>query len=355
MKYLSMIIAAFLLISCSGGRENTQKSERGGETEINSTKSMVPVEVKQIAPESFSRYFEVTGTMEAILDAHISPEVNGQIQQVLVNRGERVKRGDLLVKLNTDVTEKSIDEVKTNLELATRIFEKQEDLWAQQIGSELQYLEAKNNMESLEARLATLEKQLELAQITAPFPGIVEDIPVKRGELASPGMRLVHLVNLDRMRVMAEVSEAYLNRVNEGDLIELRFSSYPDMVIKEKVSRLGQVINPQTRTFTLEIEIPNQAEKLKPNMLTTVRIRDFESDEAMVVPSIILKEDFNGTFLFIISGGEGEQMARKVYVERGITVQDRTMITGGINTGDLVVTSGYNLIGDQSPVRISNL
>jgi RND family efflux transporter MFP subunit len=272
-----------------------------------------------------------------------------------VERGARVKKGELLIKLNTDVTEKSIEEVQTNLELVSLLYEKQKELWEQNIGSELQYLEAKNAMESIEARLATLEKQLEMANITAPFSGIVEDIIVKEGEIASPGMQLLRLINLSVMRISARVSEAYISNVHSGSLVQIRVDAYPDLKISAQISRLGEVIDQQTRTFTLEVELDNQGEKLKPNMLTSVRIQDYEDKNALVVPSIILKQDFNGTFLFCVSEAEGSSKARKVYVESGITVQDITRIESGLGPKDLVITKGYNLVGDGTPVRIVNL
>ncbi len=272
-----------------------------------------------------------------------------------VKRGARVRKGDLLIKLNTDVTEKSIEEIQTNLKLAERIFQKQQELWDKNIGSEIQYLESKNAKESLQARLATLGKQLEMAHLTAPFNGVVDDIMVKQGELASPGMPMVHLLNLSFMRVSASVSEAYLNSVKKGDPVELRFSSYPDKVISAQVARLSEVINQQTRTFILEVELDNPGELLKPNMLTSVIIRDFENKNALVVPSNILRQDFNGTFLFRVAGEEENLKARKVYVERGITVEDQTMITNGVSVEDIVITRGFNLVGDGTSIRILNL
>jgi len=373
MKLIAVIISFSLLVACSPGgnaekkaeldsyrqkvKEYNQKiAEMEAELEQENTDpeamTLLPVEVKEMEPEFFSRYFEVTGVMEALKDAMISPEINGQIQRINVERGSRVKQGDLILKLNTDVTEKSMDEVETNLELARRVFTKQKELWDQNIGSELQYLEAKNNMESLQARLATLQKQLEMAHVKAPFNGIIDDIMVKEGELASPGLPLVQLVNLTNMRVSANVSEAYLSSVSQGDMVELRFPAYPGLKLQADVTRLGEVINPQTRTFTLEVELKNPGERLKPNMLTSVRIQDFKNDQALVVPSFILREDFNGVFLFRVAVKEGLSQAQKVYVKRGITVQDQTMITEGISKGDLVITKGFNLVTDGTLLRI---
>jgi len=376
MKHHLIIALLAILVSCSPGGTDSKKTEierykkkvsdytqkiaalereLGEEAAPLKPESSLVVEVKQLSSEKFSRHFEVTGYMEAVQDAYISPEINGQIDNILVKRGARVRKGKLLIKLNTDVTEKSIEEVKTNLELATRLYEKQEELWEQNIGSEIQYLEVKNGKESLEARLATLERQLEMAQVRAPFNGIVDDIMVRQGEIAAPGMQLVRLVNLGTMRVSARVSEAYLNSVKENDMVELRFASYPDIMLKSGINRLGEVIDQVTRTFTLEVILDNKDERLKPNMLTTVRITDYSENNALVVPTIILKEDFKGTFLFL-SIAEGEKnIAQKVYVQRGITVQDQTMILNGINPGDKVIIKGYNLVSDGTPLKVNNI
>jgi len=312
----------------------------------------IVVKVKKMTPESFSSFFEATGTVEALQDAFISPEVNGQISSILVNRGERVQQGQLLVRLKTDVTQSNIDEVKTSLELASKIFEKQQQLWEKEIGSELQYLEAKNNKESLEARLATLQSQLEMAFIRAPFSGVVDDIMVKTGELASPGMQMLRLVNLDEIRISAEVSESFLGKVREGEMATLRFASLPDLQLERPVHRTGMVIDPVTRTFTVEVLVDNRDQFLKPNMLSSIRLRDFSAESALLAPSIILKEDFYGTFLFRINEAPGGPTAEKVYVETGRTVQDVTMITEGIQAGDQVIVAGYNLVSDEVPVRI---
>ena len=227
MKQIAVIISLSLLVACGPEGTNAKKAELDSyrqkveeynqkiadlEAELENQNddseavALLPVEIKEMTPEFFARYFEVTGVIEALKDAYISPEINGQIQKVSVQRGSRVKKGDLILKLNSDVIEKSVDEIETSLELAKRIFSKQEELWEQNIGSELQYLEAKNAMQSLQARLATLEKQMEMAHVSAPFSGIIDDIMVKEGELASPGNPLVHLVNLSNMRVSANIS-----------------------------------------------------------------------------------------------------------------------------------------------------
>ncbi len=194
-----------------------------------------------------------------------------------------------------------------------------------------------------------------MAQVRAPFKGIIDNIMVKQGEIAAPGMQLLRLINLGTMRVSARVSEAYLNSVQENDKVELRFASYPEMMLRSDISRLGEVIDQVTRTFTLEVILDNKDERLKPNMLTTVRITDYSENNALVVPTIILKEDFKGTFLFLSIANGDKNTAQKVYVERGITVQDQTMILDGISPGDKVIMKGYNLVSDGTPLKVNNI
>jgi RND family efflux transporter MFP subunit len=330
--------------------ESEMDSIPGENKEIRATS----VEVKMMKAEPFSSFFEAKGSVEAVMDAFISPETSGQIKSINVNRGERVKKGQLLMELNTDVTANSISEVKTSLELASKLFEKQEQLWEKEIGSEIQYLEAKNAKESLEARLATLKSQLEMAYIRAPFSGIVDDIMVKTGELASPGMRLLRLVNLEEMRISAEVSEAFLANVSLGDKVSISFSSLPELSLEAPVSRVGTVIDPITRTFPVEVLLSNKKEEIKPNMLASVMIQDYDDPDALIVPSIILKDDFNGTFLFKAVQEGNKNIARKVYVKTGKTVQDQTKIIRGIKENDLVVITGYNLISDGESLKIMN-
>lgn len=376
MKKLILPVIALIIVSCSP-KESTDKSaelqeykdlvkeytekinvlEREIDSSGNGTaedRRATSVEIKTIAPEEFKSYYEAKGSVESLKDAFISPEISGQIKSIYAERGGRVKKGDLLILLKTDVTQNSIDEVKTNLDLASKLFEKQEELWNKEIGSEIQYLEAKNRKESLEARLTTLESQLEMAYIRAPFDGIVDDIMVKSGELASPGMRLLRLVNLEQMRITAEVSESFLTIVKKGDMVELSFSSFPGLTMERPVHRIGTVIDPITRTFTVEVLVQNKEEKLKPNMLSSLLIQDYSDEAAFVVPSIILKQDFKGTFLFRVKDTGSASVAEKVYVKVGKTVQDVSKIKAGLNEGDRVIVKGYNLVTDGESVRIMN-
>lgn len=314
----------------------------------------VPVRVKTIKQESFKHYFEASGNVEAINSAYISPEINGQIKSILVEEGDRVSKGQLLMKLNTSVTQKGIEELKTGLELATKLYEKQKELWDKQIGSEIQFLQAKNNKESLEKKLETLNAQLEMAKIRAPFAGIVDEIFQKVGEIASPGRQVIQMVNLSKLKIRAYVSENYLSRIKEGDDVEVSFPTYPDFKINSKIHKTGNVINPANRNFEIQLRISNSDEKLKSNMLAIIKINDYSTDLAFVVPSIIVKTDIKGEFIFIATENDKEFIAQKVRVKTGESYHENTIILEGLKINDIVIVEGYNMVTSGVNVSIRN-
>ena len=311
--------------------------------------NQVPVFVKEMEPEVFSHYVRSNGEVEAVYDAFISPETNGQITQIHVDEGDRVEQGQLLVSLKTNVIRSNIQEVQTNLELARKTFEKQKRLWADSVGSEMQYLEAKNRKESLENRLATLREQLEMSRIRAPFSGVVESINQKVGELGSPGMQLLHLVNLRELKVEAQITEQYISRVHKGDVVEVRFPSYPEMNKRVPITRKGSVIDKESRTFTIEAHLDNPQEKIRPNQIAIVNVLDYSIDSALVVPSNIIKQDMQGDYVYVVNNSE---KARKVYVKTGRSYNNQTVVTSGVKPGDRVITSGYTQVSEGEPVAV---
>ncbi|MCP4551499.1 MAG: efflux RND transporter periplasmic adaptor subunit [Bacteroidetes bacterium] len=309
------------------------------------------VGVKEITYEAFNHYFEISGSIEAAKSAFISPELNGQIKKIYVAEGQRVKKGDLLAKINTSILESSISGIETGLELATIIFEKQQQLWNKKIGSEIDFLTAKNAKEALEDQLVTLEAQLDQAFIKAPYEGIIDNIMQKEGDLASPGIQIMQLVNLDKIYINADVSESYLPVIHKGDTVDLSFPVFPDLTLTEQIHHISNIIHPQNRTVNLQLRIRNKNEILKPNGMAIIRINDFSSKEALVVPSIIIKQDMSGFFLYIVKQENKNWIAEKRYVKPGVSYQDQSMITEGIAVGESVIVEGYNQISDGSVIK----
>jgi RND family efflux transporter MFP subunit len=328
---------------------NNQLESKGSQPEGT---FQIPVFVKEMEPDTFSHFINANGTVEAVQEAFISPETNGQITRIYVEEGERVKEGELMAKLNTSVIESNIEEVKTNLELARETFQKQKRLWEDSVGSEMQYLEAKNRKETLENRLETLREQLDMSEIRAPFDGIVEEISQKVGELGTPGIQLLHLVNLQKLKVEAELAEQYMAYVNEGDLINIRFPAYPDMVKTVPITRKGSVIDKESRTFAIEARINNYDEKLKPNQISIVNVRDYMNDSALVVPANVIKQDMQGDYVYILQDEEDVKVAHKVYVTTGRSYKNETMVQEGLDVGQEVITSGYTQVSEGSRVKV---
>ena len=370
-RLILILITSIFLVSCSSNDENKSDAsmletykkevkdlkEKILEIENRTSNSKysgvaIPVHVETVSSQDFSHNFNATGELESIYEAFISPEVAGQIVAINVSEGENVKKGQLLAKLNTSIIENNIAEVKTQLNLAKTIYNKQSKLWEKNIGSERQYLETKNNYENLKNRLNTLQAQYNMAIIKSPIDGIVEDIFLKNGELASPGMQFMQVVNINELYVTLKLSEAYLSAVKKGDIVEITFPSYPGLIFNEPVYRTGNVINKQNRTFIVQIKIANKDGKLKPYLLANVKINDYNASNVIVLPSIIIKEDSKGSFIYTITNNNGNIIASKKYIQTGRSYMDKTEVIGGLNKGDEIITTGYNNVSNGSVVTI---
>jgi RND family efflux transporter MFP subunit len=260
----------------------------------------------------------------------------------------------MLIRLNTEMTESNIADLQASLDLAAVVYEKQARLWEKGIGSEIQYLNAKNSKESLEQKLVTLQAQLDMSMIKSPVSGIVDEIYRKQGELALPGVQLMQIVDLDEIYINADVSESYLGQINEGDMVQVEFPVYPDMLMDVPVYRKGNVINPNNRTFTVQIKVKNHDFRLKPNMLAVINIRDFSADSAVVIPSAVIKQDITGSYLFSLQQQDNKAVARKVYVTTGKSYLDKTMVTGGLQAGQTIIVQGYNQVSDGTEVDVKS-
>lgn len=341
---ITLISAVMLFTSCGTEEEVIEVV----------TNHKTPVEILTVKTEVFNHFFEVKANVEAVNFAMISPESPGQIKKIYVNEGEYVKKGDLILEQNTAVIEGQIQGVKSQLNLAEITYNKQKELWVEKkVGSEMQYLQAKTQYESLQEQLKTLQAQRNMAEIRAPFSGIIDLINVKEGELASPGMQAIALVNLKNIKFIGAVSESYLPVINKGDSVDITFSTYPNLTLREPIYRTSNIINPSNRTFQMEVRAKNINSKFKPNMISTIRINDYSKESAIIVPSIIIKKDFNKQFIFVAEQTDSTLTARKIFVETGRSYKDKTIISKGLSVGDKVITKGYNIVSNGSEISTS--
>lgn len=297
----------------------------------------------------FTHYVEVTGSVLSKKNVSISAETPGRIIEVPVTDGMRVSKGQILARIDAESIERNIEEMQNSLDLAKTIFQKQERLWNQKIGTEIQYLEAKNRKEGLEKSLASMKTQLDKAYVRAPFGGTVETVQVRIGELVQPGMPMFQFVGESDLYIEADVSESYVGVLGKGDTVNVVFPSL-NKTISSKVSSVGGIINPNNRTFKVEVAIPNIAD-VKPNMITVLKIKDYQNSSSVLVPAHLILADSKGDYIFVVEN----QTAQKKYVKRGLTSGDQTEILEGLTGSETLVDKGFREVGDNFSVNIAQL
>jgi len=319
---------------------------------LDSTRELTSITVLEVRPETFIHSFEALGKVEADRSVNLLPEMGGQIKRVLVSEGERVAAGQTLIELDNSVMRSSLDEVKKSLSLATTLFEKQERLWKQGIGSEVQYLQAKTNKESLEQRIQTVQNQLAMSRVKAPFAGTVDEMNAKEGEFAAPGMALGRLISTGKASVTADIPESYSNVVGKGQKVDLFFPSI-NKTLEARVTQVSDYINPDNRSYKVYVNLPASTE-YKPNMLAKVKVRDYEADQALSVPAALVQQDMEGNnYVFVwklVKDGIGS--VEKRAVEVGKNNGEQVEIKSGLTLGETLVDKGARTVRDGQSVKV---
>ncbi len=320
--------------------------------DMDTTKKLTIVSKYNTQVDTFKHYFEIHGVVETDQNIVIYPQTVGDVDRILVKEGQTVKEGQLLVQLDAEVIRRNIDEVETSLKLATTVFERQEKLWDQKIGSEIQYLEAETNKKSLENRLATLREQLAMANIKAPFTGIIDEVFVKEGELAAQATPLVRIVNVNNIYIESDVSENYLRTIGKGSDVEVHFPSL-DTKITTQIAQKGSYINPENRTFKIRVNVPNKDGDIIPNLLAELKIKDYQNDSAVVVPSRLIQQNPSGdNFLYVITTDNETSVVNKKIVKTGYSYKGHTQITEGLTGSELLVDKGSKSVKDGQKVEV---
>jgi RND family efflux transporter MFP subunit len=311
------------------------------------------VKAQTIQPQTFKHFISVQGTVESDNNILVSPKMGGVVTAVNVKVGDKVGQGQTMAVIDDAVLQQSIEELKTGLELANTVFEKQQNLWNQKIGSEVQYLQAKNNKESLERKLQTLNAQVAMSRITSPISGVVDEVNIKPGEAASPGFGVIRVVNLSKIKIKARMADSYIGTVKKGDEVRI---TLPDInqELNGKISFVSQVVNPQSRTFDIEVMLDNKEEKLKPNMLAVVNINDKTAQEAIVIDANYVQQSEEGDVVYV-AGAEGQnQKAQMRKVKTGLTYNGQVEVLEGLKAGDQLITAGYQDLVDGQLIKLSS-
>ncbi len=305
-----------------------------------------------VASKAFEHKIEVRGGVESRRNIMVSSETAGRVLRLHVKEGDFVQGGSALVDVDAQTIKDNIAELETSLDLANAVFERQANLWKRKIGTEIQYLQAKNNKESLERRLKTARTQLSYAYVKAPFSGTIEQVNIKEGEMVQPGLPLLRVVSLKNMYITASVSERQVGNFKKGDVVDVTFPSL-DRKMKSTISAVGQVIDNLNRTFEIEVSLPADEAAVRPNMTAILLLTDYATDAAMVVPTNLIQADNKGQFLYKVEKGEEGEMATKAHIKIGKSYEGETEVLGGLSGQETIIDKGFRDVSEGALVKIT--
>lgn len=307
------------------------------------------VSVAVLEPRKFDHYVQTQGAVESEENILVSAKTMGVITNVLTREGEMVSKGQTLAQIDDQLIRKSIAEVKSQLQLANTVYERQKNLWDQKIGTEVQFLQAQTNKESMENRLASLNEQLEMSKIKSPISGVVDALEVKVGQNIAPGMPAARVVNNSQLKVTARVSEAYSTQIKKGDKVTITF---PDLgkTFEARVTFAARNIDALSRTFAIEATLPSNPD-LRPNMSAVVKVIYETSPSAIVVP-INLVQNINGEKIVYVAEKDGNKTVARKKVITVTSVYDNLAEVQGLNRGDQLITVGSQGLNDGEIVKI---
>jgi len=305
----------------------------------------------KVEKKDFEEFIEVVGSIETKGNYTATSEIPGIITRMNYKEGDNISKGALVATIDNETSIKSKGEIELKLELAKDLFARRERLWKQNIGSEIEYLTAKNNVESLEKSLETLGSQLSKGNVYAPAGGVVEMVNLNQGELASPGVPIINIISTANVQVVADVAETYLSKIKKGAKISVNIPSL-DIDRDAKITKIGTLINPNNRTFKIEANISNRDRVLKPNLQTMIKISQYKVEDAVVVPTNIVRRSGEEEFVFVIDQTATGKRAKKQIIKTGKSFEGMTVIEEGLTGDEELVDEGGNLVKDGSLLRI---
>ncbi|WP_027393930.1 efflux RND transporter periplasmic adaptor subunit [Aquimarina latercula] len=388
MKKILTIFSVFLLFASCGqkdGKSIEKVIENGDLTAIRAKRSEIVAEQQAIADKLkqldeaiasldsikklplvttiqakdtlFNHYLELQGSVETKKNIVLYPETSGTLLKVFVKEGQRVSKGQTLARIDDGGLSQQVAQMEVQAELAKTTYERQKKLWEQKIGSEIQYLQAKTTYESSKNGVDQMKRQLARSVVTAPFSGIVDDVIAEQGSVVAPGQtELIRIVNLNDMYIEIEVPETYISSIVKGKEAKVHFPIL-GTTIDTKIRQVGNYINPNNRSFTVEVSVPNKDGIIKPNLTAKVKINDYTSEKAILIPQSIISENSEGDqYAYVTSGKDAKNIAeaKRTIVKTGKTQGDYIEILEGITNGDDIISEGARSVKDGQKVEIIN-
>ncbi|MFN0728259.1 efflux RND transporter periplasmic adaptor subunit [Polaribacter gochangensis] len=304
----------------------------------------------------FNHYLELQGNVSTKQNIIVYPEMPGILESVLVKEGVSVKKGDILATINDGGLSQQLAQAETQLQLAKTTFDRQERLWNQKIGSEMQYLQSKTSYLSQVNMVNQLKNQLEKTTIVAPFDGVIDEVFKEKGSVVAPGpgSEVFRIINLSNMYIEAEVPESYIAFITKGKSVEVYFPVL-GKTIQTKVRQVGNYINPNNRSFKVEIDVPNIGNHIKPNLTAKLKINDYTNKESFLIPQSIISENANGDqYVYVVenSNAKNEGIARRRIIKTGRTQGDIIEVVEGIKNNVQIIKEGARSVKEGQTVKV---
>ena len=367
-------LTAALLASCGGDKDpkaelaDLKKAQAENQAKIAALEAKAgpaagqpavaatPVSVLNVRPESFRSYLDVQGRVDFDQSATASSRAAGTLTSLRVQRGDRVRKGQVLATVDASILDANVAELRTRLDLARVVYQKQKSLWDQQIGTEIQFLTAKNNYQALQRSLGTLARQRELYNVVAPFSGTVDEVLPKLGEVTAPGAPIARLTGGAGGKILAEVSEAYGNDIKAGNRALVNIPDLGPAELPATVRTVSRAINATSRTFTVELRLDGkQTASLRPNMVATIRIQNYDRPNATVIPVDLVQKDEQDSYVYVAGQQGGKTVARKRIIKTGNTYNGKVEVISGLSANDQVISAGYQNLNEGQVLTVANV
>ena len=382
-KIYSLLIIAFLLVSCGNNNQSIEdilasnnleqirkkKSELSTEQqELASQLELLEAKIKELDPQEripnistftvkedvFNHFVELQGNVSTKQNLIIYPEYSGILTRVYVKEGQHVSKGQTLAKIDDGGLSQQVAQLQIQADLAKTTFERQERLWNQKIGSEIQYLQAKSTYEAQEQAVSQLEQQIAKTTVRAPFSGTIDDVITEQGSVVAPGQsQLFRIVNLKNMYIETDVPERYISDVISGKNVRVEFPILGKSM-EAKVRQAGNFINPANRTFKVEVAIPNKDNSIKPNLTAKLKINDYTNNNAILIPQSIISENAEGQqYVYTITDkNNNKAKAKRVIIETGKIQGNYIEVLSGLENGNEIIEEGARSVKDGQDVKI---
>jgi RND family efflux transporter MFP subunit len=313
------------------------------------------VAYEPVKTSSFENYAEVQATIRAAETAMATPQLPGRILSMKYEPGDNIRKGALVAVIDVENITTQRAELETAAELTKTIFERQKRLWDQNIGSEIQYLQAKNNYDRVQKQLATIDVQTNKRNVYAPLSGTVDQVMMRQGENAAPGAPILSIISTNDLDVVADASEDLLSKIKLRQKVKVKVPAI-NLEFEAPVSRIGKTVDPANRTFEVEIDVPGKyLRQLKANLLAEVEILDFSADDLIVVSQDQIQQEIDGRrFVFLaVDKTDKSIVAQKAYIETGESYNNMAIIESGLKVGDRIITAGSRGLTDGQKISLS--